>query len=141
MGLAARSPRGYPLSRSAPWAHVAAKIASKRAALRGGIRRVFQTRDDRKTAKTAPREKIPGASAQEEWPRPDSEPRPFFCLLDAPRPRRYTSPMAEAPKYSEKMIAAKLKQKTYDQGETLVEPGTVLQSLFIVGSGVLSFSR
>ena len=40
-----------------------------------------------------------------------------------------------------KSIAAKLKQKSYDQGETLVEPGTVLQSLFIVGTGVLSFTQ
>jgi small-conductance mechanosensitive channel/CRP-like cAMP-binding protein len=40
-----------------------------------------------------------------------------------------------------KEIAAKLKQNSHDQGETLVEPGTVLQSLFIVGSGVLSFTR
>jgi small-conductance mechanosensitive channel len=40
-----------------------------------------------------------------------------------------------------KAIAARLKQKSYDQGETLVEPGTVVQSLFIVGSGVLSFTR
>ena len=40
-----------------------------------------------------------------------------------------------------KAIAAKLKQKSYDQGEMLLEPGTVLQSLFIVGSGVLSFTR
>jgi small-conductance mechanosensitive channel len=38
-------------------------------------------------------------------------------------------------------IAAKLKEKSYDEGETLVEPGAVLQSLFIVGSGVLSFTR
>jgi small-conductance mechanosensitive channel/CRP-like cAMP-binding protein len=38
-------------------------------------------------------------------------------------------------------IAAKLRQHSYDQGETLLEPGTVLQSLFIVGSGVLSLIR
>jgi small-conductance mechanosensitive channel/CRP-like cAMP-binding protein len=38
-------------------------------------------------------------------------------------------------------IAAKLKERSYDEGETLVEPGDVLQSLFIVGSGVLSFIR
>jgi small-conductance mechanosensitive channel len=38
-------------------------------------------------------------------------------------------------------IAAKLKPKSYDKGEVLVEPGTILNSLFIVGSGVLSFSR
>jgi small-conductance mechanosensitive channel len=38
-------------------------------------------------------------------------------------------------------IAAKLNPKSYDVGETLVEPGTVLHSLFIVGSGVLSFTR
>jgi small-conductance mechanosensitive channel/CRP-like cAMP-binding protein len=40
-----------------------------------------------------------------------------------------------------KAIAAKLKQASYDQGETLVEPGTVLHSLFLVGPGVLSFTR
>ena len=38
-------------------------------------------------------------------------------------------------------VAAKLKQQSYDEGDTLVEPGTVLQSLFIVGSGVVSFTR
>jgi hypothetical protein len=31
-------------------------------------------------------------------------------------------------------IAAKLKQLSYEKGDTLVEPGTVLQSLFIVGN-------
>jgi small-conductance mechanosensitive channel/CRP-like cAMP-binding protein len=40
-----------------------------------------------------------------------------------------------------KAIAAKLKQKSYDRGETLVEPGTVLHSLFIVGTGVVSLTR
>jgi small-conductance mechanosensitive channel len=38
-------------------------------------------------------------------------------------------------------IAAKLKQRSYDEGETLVEPGTILQSLFIIGSGVVSLTR
>ncbi|MBV9686375.1 MAG: cyclic nucleotide-binding domain-containing protein, partial [Alphaproteobacteria bacterium] len=38
-------------------------------------------------------------------------------------------------------IAAKLKPRAYDEGETLVEPGDVLQSLFIVGNGVASFTR
>src|SRR5271166_1278436 len=38
-------------------------------------------------------------------------------------------------------IAAKLKQRSFDEGETLVEPGTVLQSLFIIGNGVVSLSR
>jgi small-conductance mechanosensitive channel len=38
-------------------------------------------------------------------------------------------------------IAAKLKQRSYDEGETLFEPGVVLQSLFIVGSGILSFTH
>jgi CRP-like cAMP-binding protein len=40
-----------------------------------------------------------------------------------------------------KAIAAKLKLASYDQGETLVEAGTVLHSLFIVGAGVLSLTR
>jgi len=38
-------------------------------------------------------------------------------------------------------IAAKLKPKSYDKGEILVEPGTNLHSLFIVGAGVLSLTR
>ena len=38
-------------------------------------------------------------------------------------------------------IAAKLKQRSYEKGDTLVEPETVLQSLFIVGNGVLSVTR
>ncbi len=38
-------------------------------------------------------------------------------------------------------IAAKLKRRSYDEGETLVEPGVVLQSLYIIGSGVVSFTH
>jgi CRP-like cAMP-binding protein len=38
-------------------------------------------------------------------------------------------------------IAAKLKERSYDEGETLLEPGIVPQSLTIVGNGVLSFTR
>ena len=33
-------------------------------------------------------------------------------------------------------LAAKLKPESYDKGDTLVKPGVLLQSLFIVGSGV-----
>ena len=40
-----------------------------------------------------------------------------------------------------KAIAAKLTPVSYDQGETLVEPGAVLHTLCIVGTGVLSFTR
>ncbi len=38
-------------------------------------------------------------------------------------------------------IAAKLQRHTYDKGERLLEPGMLPQSLFVIGSGVLSFSR
>jgi small-conductance mechanosensitive channel len=41
----------------------------------------------------------------------------------------------------QRLLAAKMKSKTYDQGEALFEPGTVLQSLFIVGAGVLSLTQ
>ena len=34
-----------------------------------------------------------------------------------------------------------MKPKSYDQGEVLLEPGTTLHSLFIVGTGVLSLTR
>jgi len=38
-------------------------------------------------------------------------------------------------------IAAKLKKTSYEKGDVLVTPDVVLQSLFIVGSGVLSVTR
>jgi small-conductance mechanosensitive channel len=38
-------------------------------------------------------------------------------------------------------ISAKLTQQRYDSGEVLVQPGVVLQSLFFIGSGVVSVTR
>jgi small-conductance mechanosensitive channel/CRP-like cAMP-binding protein len=38
-------------------------------------------------------------------------------------------------------IATKLKQRSYDEAETLFEAGRVFQSLFIVASGIVSFLR
>jgi CRP-like cAMP-binding protein len=38
-------------------------------------------------------------------------------------------------------IAAKLKQRSCDEGEILFEPGVVLNSLFIIGGGVISLTR
>ena len=38
-------------------------------------------------------------------------------------------------------IGAKLKKASYEKGDVLVKPDVVLQSLFIVGSGVLSVAR
>ena len=40
-----------------------------------------------------------------------------------------------------KSIAVKLKPASYHQGETLVEPGQVLKSLFIIGAGILTVTR
>ncbi len=39
-----------------------------------------------------------------------------------------------------KTLAAKTRPKHYDTGEVLLEPGTVLHSLFIIGAGVLSLT-
>jgi CRP-like cAMP-binding protein len=39
------------------------------------------------------------------------------------------------------VIAAKLKKASYEKGDVLVKPDEFLQSLFIVGSGVLSVAR
>ena len=38
-----------------------------------------------------------------------------------------------------KTLAAKTRHKHYDAGDVLIEPGTVLHSLFVIGAGVLSF--
>ena len=40
-----------------------------------------------------------------------------------------------------KSIAAKLKSASYDRGDVVLEPGRVLNALFIVGRGVLSVTR
>ncbi len=40
-----------------------------------------------------------------------------------------------------KSIAAKLKPASYDRGDTVLEPGQLVKSLFIVGAGVLSATR
>ena len=40
-----------------------------------------------------------------------------------------------------KSIAAKLKCRSYDEGEILVNPGTGVHSLFIIGAGILSLTR
>ena len=38
-------------------------------------------------------------------------------------------------------LSEKLKKERYDRGETVVKPGIILQSLFFIGSGVLSVTR
>ena len=43
--------------------------------------------------------------------------------------------------YRRSAIATKLKPHSYEKGETLLENGDVAQSLFIVGTGVLSVTR
>jgi len=40
-----------------------------------------------------------------------------------------------------KTLAAKTKHRHFDAGEALVEPGTVLHSLFVIGGGVVSMSQ
>jgi small-conductance mechanosensitive channel len=39
-----------------------------------------------------------------------------------------------------KTLAAKMRVKQYDEGEAIVEPGTVLRSLFVIGAGVVSLT-
>src|SRR5262245_20914705 len=61
-----------------------------------------------------------------------------------PGPERLLEPVAMFASLTSderKAIATKLKPASYDQGETLVQPGVVLHSLFIVGPGVLSLTR
>ena len=47
---------------------------------------------------------------------------------------------AELTAEEHKTLAAKAGHKHYDEGEALVEPGTVLRSLFIIGGGVVSLT-
>jgi CRP-like cAMP-binding protein len=39
-----------------------------------------------------------------------------------------------------KALAVKMRVKHYDEGEAIVEPGTVLRSLFVIGAGVVSLT-
>jgi len=47
---------------------------------------------------------------------------------------------AHLTKEERRTLAAKTKPKHYDEGEVLVEPGTVLGSLFVIGAGVVSLT-
>jgi small-conductance mechanosensitive channel len=38
-------------------------------------------------------------------------------------------------------LAAKVKRRTYDRGETVVEAGTIMRSFYVVGAGVLSLTH
>jgi small-conductance mechanosensitive channel len=81
------------------------------------------------------------ASTQNQ-PAPSTEHQPAQKLSAGPeRLLELVAIFASLTAEERKAIAAKLKRKSYDRGETLVEPGTVLQSLFIVGTGVLLFTQ
>ncbi|HKM70923.1 MAG TPA: cyclic nucleotide-binding domain-containing protein [Stellaceae bacterium] len=60
---------------------------------------------------------------------------------DAEKPLDLVTIFATLTADERKTIATKLKQRSYDEGETLIEPGSVVHSLFIVGAGVLSLTR
>jgi small-conductance mechanosensitive channel/CRP-like cAMP-binding protein len=59
----------------------------------------------------------------------------------AERVLRLVSVFATLTSDERKAVTAKLEPGSYDQGDRLVEPGKVLNSLFIIGSGVLSVTR
>jgi small-conductance mechanosensitive channel len=61
--------------------------------------------------------------------------------LAAERTLRLVSIFATLTTEERKSIATKLKHASYDRGDTLLEPGQVLHSLYIVGTGVLSATR
>jgi small-conductance mechanosensitive channel/CRP-like cAMP-binding protein len=79
---------------------------------------------------------------------PQSQPEPGRAdessrMPESPAERvlRLVSIFATLTTDERKSIAAKLKHFSYDQGDILLEPGQVLKSLFIVGTGVLSVAR
>src|SRR6266850_1050253 len=47
---------------------------------------------------------------------------------------------AELTRDERKTLAGKTRRRHYDEGEVLVEPGTVLRSLFVIGAGVVSLT-
>jgi CRP-like cAMP-binding protein len=49
--------------------------------------------------------------------------------------------LAEMTEDERNKLVAKAKRTHYDEGAVLVEPGTVLHSLFIIGAGVVSITR
>ena len=81
------------------------------------------------------------ATAQNQTERLGGDPAPQRATTSAERLLELVAIFASLTTEERKAIAVKLKHKSYDQGETLVEPGATLHSLFIVGAGVLSFTR
>jgi small-conductance mechanosensitive channel/CRP-like cAMP-binding protein len=77
------------------------------------------------------------------------EGQPFFAPHEAARKPKSEAErlIAQVPIFASltpedrTALAAKLKRKRYGRGDTLLQPGTVLQSLFLVGAGVLSVAR
>jgi len=82
---------------------------------------------------------LASAQAQPFLPRPEEGPRK--PKSDAARVLEQVSIFAALTADERSTLSEKLKQQRYDRGETLVQPGIVLQSLFFIGSGVLSVTR
>jgi small-conductance mechanosensitive channel/CRP-like cAMP-binding protein len=79
---------------------------------------------------------------------PQSQPYPGRAEEDSQPPEtaaerllRLVSIFATLTADERKSIAVNLKRASYDRGDILLEPGQVLNSLFIVGAGVLSATR
>ena len=76
--------------------------------------------------------------SQPSFARPDEAPRKVES--DAERVLDQVAIFATLTPNERAAIAAKLKQEHYDRDDTLLRPGVVLQSLFFIGSGVLSIT-
>jgi small-conductance mechanosensitive channel len=73
---------------------------------------------------------------------PDSGPVPAGkAMSDAERLLEQVSIFANLTPEERAGLAVKLKRTRHEVGETLLQPGTVLQSLFLIGAGVVSLAH
>jgi small-conductance mechanosensitive channel len=81
---------------------------------------------------------LASSQSQPSWPLPEETlPKPKTA---AERALDLVAIFAALTADERRSLAAKLKPRTYDRGEALLEPGTVLHSLFIIGAGVLALT-
>jgi small-conductance mechanosensitive channel len=79
---------------------------------------------------------LAASSSQPSWPGPAAPPRKTNEAAE--RAVDLVALFAGLSGDERRTLAAKAGRKHYDEGESLVEPGTVLHSLFIIGTGVVS---
>ena len=81
---------------------------------------------------------LASTQSQPYWPTQSADPKRAKSAVE--RALDLVAIFADLTEEERKTLAANAGHKHYDEGEALVEPGTVLRSLFVIGAGVVSLT-